>query len=168
MQTAEATEVVPTASFFVRNRSVIFAALALAVAALSLIARRAALGVGLALAAFVAHQLTRPPKGYAKPAAPDDIARVAARSELVGRFVELVREHRGRAVFYQVAARKISLYADLGLSAFKLGENAIVDLSVSDIKGSRRSSLRNGLNPLLTLADLTFVIGGGLRGVVAK
>ncbi|WP_026791009.1 bifunctional lysylphosphatidylglycerol flippase/synthetase MprF [Pleomorphomonas oryzae] len=76
----------------------------------------------------------------------DPVGGVAARTELVRRFVELAREHGGRAVFYQVAAKNLSHYADLGLSAFKLGEEAVVDLSTFDIKGSRRGNLRNAIN----------------------
>lgn len=70
----------------------------------------------------------------------------AARAELVWRFVETARRHGGRAVFYQVPAESLSLYADAGLSAFKLGEEARIRLSAFDLKGSRRSSIRNAIN----------------------
>ncbi len=49
-------------------------------------------------------------------------------------------------MFYQVPAESLSLYADAGLSAFKLGEEARIRLADFDLKGSRRSSLRNAIN----------------------
>ncbi|HWK66662.1 MAG TPA: bifunctional lysylphosphatidylglycerol flippase/synthetase MprF [Rhizobiaceae bacterium] len=68
------------------------------------------------------------------------------RHELVWRFVELARAHGGRAVFYQVPAESLSMYADAGLYAFKLGEEARVKLEAFDLKGGRRASLRSALN----------------------
>lgn len=66
--------------------------------------------------------------------------------ELVWRFVETARLHGGRAAFYQVPAEMLGLYADAGLSAFKLGEEAKIQLSNFDLKGSRRASIRNSVN----------------------
>ncbi len=76
----------------------------------------------------------------------DPIGNPAAKSELVWRFVELARRHGGRAVFYEVPAESLSLYADAGLSAFKLGEVARVRLDAFDLKGSKRASVRTALN----------------------
>lgn len=66
--------------------------------------------------------------------------------ELVWNFAELARHAGGRAVFYQVAPESLSLYADAGLMAFKLGEEACVHLPGFDLKGGRRASLRQSLN----------------------
>ena len=74
------------------------------------------------------------------------IGNPAAHSELVWRFVELARRHGGRAVFYEVPGESLSMYADAGLSAFKLGEEARVRLDTFDLKGSRRASIRAALN----------------------
>ncbi|MER8447648.1 bifunctional lysylphosphatidylglycerol flippase/synthetase MprF [Mesorhizobium sp. M1066] len=74
------------------------------------------------------------------------IGNPAAHSELIWRFVELARRHGGRAVFYEVAGESLSTYADAGLSAFKLGEEARVGLESFDLKGSRRASIRTALN----------------------
>ena len=74
------------------------------------------------------------------------IGNPAAHSELVWRFVELARRHGGRAVFYEVPGESLSMYADAGLSAFKLGEEARVGLESFDLKGSRRASIRTALN----------------------
>jgi phosphatidylglycerol lysyltransferase len=62
--------------------------------------------------------------------------------ELIWHFVETAREAGGRAVFYQVEADNLALYADSGLQAFKLGEEAHLDLTNFDLTGSRRASLR--------------------------
>ncbi len=45
-------------------------------------------------------------------------------------------------VFYQVSARYLPVYLDLGLIPFKLGEEAIVDLHGFDPAGSRLRNLR--------------------------
>jgi phosphatidylglycerol lysyltransferase len=76
----------------------------------------------------------------------DPIGNPASRGELVWRFVELARRHGGRAVFYQVPGESLSMYADAGLSAFKLGEEARVSLQDFDLKGGRKASLRASLN----------------------
>lgn len=76
----------------------------------------------------------------------DPIGGAAGKRELAWRFIEMARAHGGRAVFYQVPAESLSLYADAGLAAFKLGEEAVVDLAAFDIKGTRRGNLRNALN----------------------
>lgn len=76
----------------------------------------------------------------------DPIGEPEACVELVWRFVELSRQHGGRAVFYQVAADNLSTYIDVGLSAFKLGEEAVVDLAVFDLKGTKKGNLRNAMN----------------------
>ena len=76
----------------------------------------------------------------------DPVGNPDAHSELVWRFVELARRHGGRAVFYEVPGESLSMYADAGLSAFKLGEDAKVRLDSFDLKGSRRASIRTALN----------------------
>lgn len=78
----------------------------------------------------------------------DPVGAAENRQELVWRFVELARTHGGRAVFYQVPGESLSTYADAGLYAFKLGEEARVQLPGFDLKGSRRASLRASLNKL--------------------
>ncbi|SNS46948.1 phosphatidylglycerol lysyltransferase [Azospirillum sp. RU38E] len=66
--------------------------------------------------------------------------------QLVWRFVEMARAAGGRAVFYEVAPENLALYADAGLAAFKLGEDAFLDLPSFDLKGSKRANQRNALN----------------------
>lgn len=72
----------------------------------------------------------------------EPIGTPAAQRDLVWSFVEMAREVGGRAVFYQVAPSAVALCADAGLQALKLGEMAVVDLTRFDLKGARRSGLR--------------------------
>lgn len=66
--------------------------------------------------------------------------------ELIWRFVELAHAHGGRACFYQADRRHLSLYVDVGLSAFKLGEYASVSLKDFTLQGSKRSYLRQAIS----------------------
>lgn len=66
--------------------------------------------------------------------------------ELIWRFVETARAAGCRAVFYQVSGDNLSLYADVGLRAFKLGEEARIPLTDFDLQGSQRSGLRQTYN----------------------
>lgn len=76
----------------------------------------------------------------------DPVGERSAWPGLIWRFVEAARFAGGRAAFYQVAPEHLALYADAGLNAFKLGEEAMVDLAGFDIKGSKRANLRHAYN----------------------
>ncbi len=76
----------------------------------------------------------------------DPVGEPGSWAPLVWQFVESARTAGGRAVFYQVAPANLSLYADAGLAAFKLGEEALVPLAGFDLKGSKRAALRHALN----------------------
>lgn len=65
---------------------------------------------------------------------------------LIWRFLETARAGGGRAAFYQVGADTLALYADAGLRAFKLGEEARVDLGAFSLKGAKRANMRNQVN----------------------
>jgi phosphatidylglycerol lysyltransferase len=65
---------------------------------------------------------------------------------LVWDFVEAAHAEGGRPVFYQVTSEGLSLYADAGLRAFKLGEEARVRLPGFDLKGSSKAHLRHAVN----------------------
>ncbi len=66
--------------------------------------------------------------------------------ELIWRFVEHVHDHGGRACFYQASSRSIPLYLDVGLSAHKLGEYAMVPLKDFSVQGSKRAHLRQAIS----------------------
>lgn len=65
--------------------------------------------------------------------------------ELIWRFVEHAHDHGGRACFYQASSRSIPLYLDVGLSAHKLGEYAMVPLGDFSVQGSKRAHLRQAI-----------------------
>lgn len=73
----------------------------------------------------------------------DPIGRRDEWPELVWQFVETANAHGGRAVFYEVRADTLPLYLDTGMHAYKLGEEAKVDLESFDLKGGSRASIRN-------------------------
>jgi len=66
--------------------------------------------------------------------------------ELIWRFVEHAHDHGGRACFYQASSRVIPLYLDVGLTAHKLGEYAMVPLASFSVQGSTRAHLRQALS----------------------
>lgn len=72
----------------------------------------------------------------------DPVGRPGLMEELLWQFRERCDEHDANPVFYQVSARYLPLYLELGLIPFKLGEEAMVDLTRFDLAGSRLRNLR--------------------------
>jgi len=72
----------------------------------------------------------------------DPIGDPDAGDELGWRFHEMVHEHGGRTVFYQVLADHLPLYLELGLRLLKLGEEARVPLKEFELRGKSRRNLR--------------------------
>ncbi|HEX4936068.1 MAG TPA: bifunctional lysylphosphatidylglycerol flippase/synthetase MprF, partial [Gemmatimonadaceae bacterium] len=72
----------------------------------------------------------------------DPAGEPAAQRELAWRFRELADAHDAWPVFYEVSARHLPLYIDLGLTLFKLGEEAIVPLAGFSLEGGGRKGLR--------------------------
>ncbi|GAC1484614.1 MAG: bifunctional lysylphosphatidylglycerol flippase/synthetase MprF [Gemmatimonadaceae bacterium] len=64
------------------------------------------------------------------------------RGELVWRFRESADEHGGWPVFYEVSARYLPIYIDLGLTLLKLGEEAMIPLPEFSLDGGNRKALR--------------------------
>ena len=75
----------------------------------------------------------------------DPVGPPARREELIWRFRELVDEHAGRTVFYEVGGDSLPLYVDLGLTLIKLGEEAMVPLATFSLEGKARAELRTSL-----------------------
>jgi len=71
------------------------------------------------------------------PIAPPEVAR-----ELVWQFRALVERHGGWPVFYEVGPATLPLYVDMGLTLFKIGEEARVELTTFDLEGPARHGLR--------------------------
>ena len=63
----------------------------------------------------------------------DPVGQPSLVEELLWQFRERCDEHDVSPVFYQVSARYLPVYLDLGLIPFKLGEEAIVDLPGFDL-----------------------------------
>lgn len=75
----------------------------------------------------------------------DPVGALEAGEALAWRLRELADRHGGRAVFYQVDAARLPLYLDMGLSAIKLGEEALVPLPGFTLDGPRRAGLRQAV-----------------------
>jgi phosphatidylglycerol lysyltransferase len=88
--------------------------------------------------AFVMYQIA----GRSWIALGDPVGPAARSEELVWRFRELSDRHDAWAVFYQARGESLAQYVDLGLAAFKLGEEGRVPLADFSLEGSSRSELR--------------------------
>ncbi|WP_339950417.1 bifunctional lysylphosphatidylglycerol flippase/synthetase MprF [uncultured Albimonas sp.] len=66
--------------------------------------------------------------------------------ELIWSFIESARAAGATPAFYQVGPERLSLYAEAGLSFWKMGEQARVDLEAFTLEGSRRQSHRRVVN----------------------
>jgi phosphatidylglycerol lysyltransferase len=66
----------------------------------------------------------------------------AVAQELAWKYRELVERHGGQTVFYEVDTSMLHIYLDMGLTLFKLGENATVQLGDFSLEGSARKGLR--------------------------
>lgn len=71
------------------------------------------------------------------PVGPDE-----EQAELVWRFREECDRRGAWPVFYEVGARNLPLFLDAGLSPFKFGEEARVELSEFSLEGSHRKDMR--------------------------
>lgn len=67
-------------------------------------------------------------------------------AELVWAFREMCDRYAGRLVFYQVEEDYLSLYVDLGLTIYKLGEEGHVPLPTFALEGGERRGLRQAHN----------------------
>lgn len=72
----------------------------------------------------------------------DPIGQLECIEELLWQFRELCDEHDASPVFYQVSARYLPYYLELGLIPFKLGEEAIVDLVNLNLASSKLRNIR--------------------------
>jgi phosphatidylglycerol lysyltransferase len=76
----------------------------------------------------------------------DPVGPAAERRELAWRFRELADRHNGRTAFYEVGSADLPVYVDLGLSLYKLGEEARVPLQGFSLAGGSRKGLRASVN----------------------
>jgi phosphatidylglycerol lysyltransferase len=76
----------------------------------------------------------------------DPIGPGSAWAGLTLKFMEHARKSGCRAVFYQVSPDFLPLTVESGLKPYKLGEQAVVDLTKFDLKGGTRIRLRRAVN----------------------
>ncbi|HZE07648.1 MAG TPA: bifunctional lysylphosphatidylglycerol flippase/synthetase MprF [Gemmatimonadaceae bacterium] len=72
----------------------------------------------------------------------DPLGADVERAELAWRFRESADRHGGWPVFYEVSAKHLPIYIDLGLTLLKLGEEAIIPLPEFSLDGGSRKALR--------------------------
>jgi phosphatidylglycerol lysyltransferase len=87
-------------------------------------------------------------KGHTWVALGDPVGSAETAREMAWQYRELVERHGGQTVFYEVGTDLLPVYLDMGLTLYKLGENALVPLPDFSLKGSRRSGLRYALRKL--------------------
>jgi phosphatidylglycerol lysyltransferase len=88
--------------------------------------------------AFLMYQIA----GHSWVALGDPVGSKDGAEELVWRLREISDHHGGDTVFYQVGPERLALYADLGLAALKIGEEARVPLTEFTLEGPARAELR--------------------------
>jgi phosphatidylglycerol lysyltransferase len=76
----------------------------------------------------------------------DPVGPERAATELAWRFREMSDRHHGWACFYQVGPAFLPRYLDMGLSVYRLGEEAIVPLEGFGLEGGERRGLRQSFN----------------------
>ncbi|AMK78018.1 MULTISPECIES: bifunctional lysylphosphatidylglycerol flippase/synthetase MprF [Methylomonas] len=76
----------------------------------------------------------------------DPIGEPSAIENLLWEFYEQANLHGAKAVFYQAGPSLLPYYLDLGMSLFKLGEEARVDLTTFSLQGKQRDSQRSARN----------------------
>jgi phosphatidylglycerol lysyltransferase len=72
----------------------------------------------------------------------DPVGPVEQWSELLWQFRQAADRFADRAAFYEVGPEHLHFYADIGLTFFKLGEEARVPLTDFSLEGSKRKNLR--------------------------
>jgi phosphatidylglycerol lysyltransferase len=75
----------------------------------------------------------------------DPIGSPQQQTELAWRLKEMADRHGGRPVFYEVGSAHLPIYLELGLSLFKIGEEARVPLENFSLEGSDRRGMRRAL-----------------------
>jgi phosphatidylglycerol lysyltransferase len=76
----------------------------------------------------------------------DPVGPQEAWEDLLWRFMEFCDQYEGWPVFYQIESGRLDLYADLGLTFLKLGEEARVPLQSFSLEGTSRKALRQARN----------------------
>ncbi len=75
-------------------------------------------------------------------------------------FLEHADRYSAKAVFYQASEEWLPAYLDLGLSMFKLGEEAYVDLTTFSLQGKSRENQRGAVNKFSRLGYPFEILSG--------
>ena len=75
----------------------------------------------------------------------DPIGTTEEQTELAWRLKEMADRHGGRPVFYEIGSAHLPIYLELGLSLFKIGEEARVPLTTFSLEGGERRGMRRAL-----------------------
>jgi phosphatidylglycerol lysyltransferase len=87
--------------------------------------------------------------------------------EMVSSFVEHAADWDREAVLYQISPALLPVAHDLGFVFFKLGEEAIVDLTTFDLKGNKAKTQRHALNAMEKVGGrFRIVAGDELRAMI--
>ena len=78
----------------------------------------------------------------------DPVGPIAAAPDLIRTFIERADDAGGVPVFYQIRSAQLHLYAELGMSFAKLGEEGHVALHGFSLEGSRNKDPRGAINRL--------------------
>jgi phosphatidylglycerol lysyltransferase len=78
----------------------------------------------------------------------DPVGPASQRAPLVRQFLERCDDFDGVPVFYEINKTNMHLYADVGLSFIKLGEEARVDLTTFTLEGGQSSRYRQAMKRL--------------------
>jgi phosphatidylglycerol lysyltransferase len=73
----------------------------------------------------------------------DPIGPESLHEELIWQFRDRCEQNNGWPIFYEVGARRLHLYLDIGLNLLKVGEEARVFLPEFSLVGKKRSGLRH-------------------------
>lgn len=92
--------------------------------------------------AFIMYQLS----GNSWIALGDPVGPLSYHEDLLWSFREMVDQHDGKPVFYQVSSASLAIYVDMGLTMAKLGEDAMVNLDDFSLQGSRFADFRHSIS----------------------
>ena len=90
----------------------------------------------------------------------DPVGGLSEIESLCWQFQEQADQYGAKATFYQVSPELLPVYLDQGLSLFKLGEEARIDLSQFSLSGKQGEDLRTARNRFNKLNYQFQVIGG--------
>jgi phosphatidylglycerol lysyltransferase len=87
-------------------------------------------------------------RGHSCVALGDPVGPPCTGRDLIARFLDMCHEVAALPVFYEASSERLSDFADVGLTAVKIGEEARVPLAAFSLTGSAFKTLRSPMNRL--------------------